>query len=119
MKDEIKEILELLNLNRVAISNGICRVKDFMSREQINKLLDYITNLQEENKTLKELNICVGCNNNPDYKSRNEKAIKYIRQHSCIVRTKDNDFELDLYLQGNNTEELLNILEGENNEKTN
>ena len=31
---------------------------------------DRIKELEEENKTLKELNVCVGCNNNPDYKTR-------------------------------------------------
>ena len=52
MNKEIKEILDLLNFNRDTISNGTCRVEDFASREQIIKLLDYITNLQQENERL-------------------------------------------------------------------
>ena len=57
MEDKIKEILDLLNFNRDTISNGTCRVEDFMSRDEIIKLLDYITNLQEENEIIhKDLN---------------------------------------------------------------
>lgn len=53
MNQEIKEILDLLNFNKDTILNRTCRVEDFMSREQIIKLLDYITNLQQENEKLK------------------------------------------------------------------
>ena len=43
-----------------------------------NLLFSYICELEEENKKLKELNVCVGCDNNTDYKSRNEKALEVI-----------------------------------------
>ena len=50
MKDEIKEILDDLdyavNRKRGTIT---------LNQKDINLLLDYITNLQEENKRLKEL----------------------------------------------------------------
>lgn len=55
MSDEIKETLNLLNFNRDSISNGTCRVEDFMSREQVIKLLDYIINLQQENERLNNI----------------------------------------------------------------
>lgn len=72
------------------------------------KLGNYIKELEEENKTLKELNVCVGCDNNPDYKSRIDKAIDYIierydYQSHALTHTFDKD----------NVRELLKILKGE------
>ena len=69
--------------------------------KKLNSILDYIDELEEENKTLKELNVCVGCNNNPDYKSRIDKAIKLL---------KEDYFEDG---SGNNVEEVIKILKGE------
>lgn len=46
MKDEIKEILDILKTDMIHIR---------LFKEDREKLLDYITNLQEENKRLKEL----------------------------------------------------------------
>lgn len=67
--------------------------------------------LEEENNELKELNVCVGCDNNPDYKSRILKAIEYIierydYQGHALTHTFDKD----------NVRELLKILKGEKNE---
>ena len=45
------------------------------------RLLDYITNLQEENKVLKELNVCVGCKNNLSLQERIDKAIELLNRH--------------------------------------
>ena len=55
MSEEIKEILEYLS-NKENDLKGInfLRYQD-LSRGQINLLLDYITNLQEENEKLKEI----------------------------------------------------------------
>ena len=47
--------------------------------EQLEK---QVKELEEENNTLKELNVCVGCDNNPDYKSRIDKAIEYIEENT-------------------------------------
>ena len=63
-----------------------------------------IKELEEENKTLKELNVCVGCNNNPDYKTRIDKAIKYIKEGQSMTSTKQ------VYISG---VDLLKILKGE------
>ena len=41
-----------------------------LRNDLIDKLQNKIKELEEENKTLKELNVCVGCDNNPDYKTR-------------------------------------------------
>ena len=68
MKNEIKEMLELHIKNEI----------DLLPKNQ-KKVLDCITNLQEENERLKLeketikrwYNLC---------KSRNEKAIEYIKQ---------------------------------------
>ena len=119
MKDEIKEILEALKLH-----NDI--VKEYpltLSIEEQKILLDYITNLQEENKRLKEIieNLTTMTVNGDRtqikntaqykldiYKSRNEKAIEYIKSYK-------NDYapyELSDY----NIRELLNILNGDDEE---
>ena len=83
MKDEIKEILE----------ESIYNNYDLHTSEK-KKLLDYITNLQEENERLKEivenLTTMTVCGDGKQikntaqykldiYKSRNEKAIEYCR----------------------------------------
>lgn len=57
MKDEIKEILDYFRKYATIRENTM-----------ITEIEDYITNLQEENEILKEMNVCVGCNNNSDYK---------------------------------------------------
>ena len=54
MKDGIKEILENLK-NKSFGEYELEYVDDVISRKDIKLLLDYITNLQEENKRLKEL----------------------------------------------------------------
>ncbi len=92
MNDEIKEIIEssrkIIKSNR---ENGFDRI--IMLGDDIDKLLDYITNLQQENERLKEENKHIFANVNDDellrsnamnwaeaqdYKSRIEKAVEYI-----------------------------------------
>ena len=114
MKDEIKEILDKLRetadypkLNYSSYDksynetiDNVAMIKSFACKQ----LLDYITNLQEENERLKVdketikrwYNLC---------KSRNEKAIEYIKE--------------DMYGEPNELyglvdgEHLLNILGGD------
>lgn len=86
---------------------------DIITLEELHNLSDYITNLQKENRTLKELNACVGCNNNPDYKSRIDKAVEYIKEY-CI----DDEFYINLTNKEKHIIEVLNILQSENNEKS-
>lgn len=141
MTEEIKEILDLLNFNKDTISNGTCRVEDFMSREQIIKLLDYITNLQQENKEYsmifdtfskrpyahkyleekkKELNnnkiICLDSEmvykDYYDYKSRCEKAIKYINNNKLYDFDYDKEELFEIVSDKIAKEYLLNILNG-------
>ena len=112
MKDEIKEILDRLErIDHKEYSGGFEFAdggsfnEDCRCFEERKKLANYITNLQEENKILKELNICVGCNNNPDYKSRIEKAINYIKVQQKIFR------DYDIVIE-NQLKNLLEILQG-------
>jgi hypothetical protein len=96
-----RRIMALLELDDKVykIPNKVMKAFEDMS--------DYINDLKEENKTLKELNVCVGCDNNPDYKSRIDKAIDYIIERydykgHALTHTFDKD----------NVRELLNILKG-------
>ena len=75
---------------------------------------DRIKELEEENERLKELNVCVGCNNNPDYKSRIDEAIKYIKDNVAVYSfgNKSEDYahwEFD----DSNIQDLLQILNTE------
>lgn len=133
MKDEIKEIIDRLeridHKEYIAFEFADSATFDEMARcfEERKKLADYITNLQEENeglhtriKTIKRRRkaqtakmrkyreeITNKQNSIVDYKSRNEKANEYIKEHT-------NNFVeyLDVY----ETKELSNILEGDKDE---
>ena len=76
MNDEIKEILD--NLEDIGF------MYKRIALEDINKLLDYITNLQQENEKLLSENITIkNVRNMVDetiYKSRVEKAVEYIKE---------------------------------------
>ena len=117
MKDEIKEILQTLD----GIASG-----DWIQLlpKEANKLLDYITNLQEENNKLKEnaehndkvVNKTKW--NKMIYKSRCEKAIEFVKKESKICYTNKITDE-PLKVIGNfmwHTDKLLNILQGEDKE---
>ena len=83
MKDEIKEILD-----NIKNKYEDYYVQDIVSGNDLKQLLDYITNLQQENKILKENAIHndkvvdKAKWNEMLYKSRNEKAIEYIKYHT-------------------------------------
>ena len=86
MKDDIKEIDRIIiNVKRKLQFSSERRFVELFNKDEIHKLLDYITNLQEENdKLLKQLeNISLDeatiradiLLEQQDYKTRNEKAI--------------------------------------------
>ena len=115
MNDEIKEILKEIECYR---NEELCLI--FLSREESNALLDYITNLQQENERLKEENKHIFANVNDDellisnamnyaeardYKSRCEKAIEYIKGTTFFGLRSGKTF-MSKYLN-----DLLNILQ--------
>lgn len=55
MNEEIKKILDYLK-NNTFIPDETKRKYKILHRDEVNRLLNYITNLQEENKKLKETN---------------------------------------------------------------
>lgn len=105
MNDELKEILHYLK-----IENGHCSSE--LSYEETRLLLDYITNLQQENQDLSRVCELYGKSlynaELTDYKSRIEKAVEYIKE--------------DMYSEPNELyglidgEHLLNILNGRSDE---
>ena len=118
MKDEIKEIkldhfkdLEELKQN---VENWIATDEMYWERwfglYDIKALLDCITNLQEEYEDLKIDNKRLQ-HNEKVFKSRNEKAIKLLKEAGCYDE-KTNTFCDDVWEE---LPELLNILQGENN----
>lgn len=107
MNDEIKEILD-----NIKNKYEDYYVQDIVSGNDLKQLLDYITNLQQENERLKENNLDMQeemartwqkCD---DYKSRCEKAIEYIK--NCEIVDKDKRYPL---LEEQFGEDLLNILQ--------
>lgn len=126
MKDEIKEIkVNKANKSITFINNGIA----FSQFGVADEILDLITNLQEENRILKETNVycnrtdCSGrikdsrkydsvYQEKEDYKSRNEKAIKLLKEAGCYDE-KTNTFCDDVWEE---LSKLLNILQGEDKE---
>ena len=125
MKDEIKKILE--NVKKCC---DITKDQSFTvyQRQDILALLDYITNLQEENERLKEnmkikdntilinynkdtkeytldrknyYKINKRLNERLDYKSRNEKAVEFIKENDGYAISRN-------YYDN----KLLNILNG-------
>ena len=99
MNNEIKEILEQLK-QHISI----------VSIEDEDLLLDYITNLQEENIHLDKVNCQLRKKiNNDTYKSRNEKAIEYCNKEiGNIIAYFD-------YVDTKDLENVRKILQGEDN----
>ena len=119
MKDEIKEILDSM---KDEIEGILARLSQYVItpdvRQDFDELLDYITNLEQENESInEELNnitdyakdleqenrnlkfILSGHweeeHNNAKivsvdtYKSRIDKAVEYIKEHNCIATNKE------------------------------
>ena len=112
MKDETKEMLQEIK-ETVDDYLKIYKLEDDMMYDTINykasqwyALLDYITNLQEENRQTKLLKERYQLEKE-DYKSRIEKAIEYINKYPCETWYYAKDRQLIL-----RQDELLNILQG-------
>lgn len=139
MNDEIKEIDRIIiNVKRKLQFSPDRRFVELFNKEDIQQLLDYITNLQEENERLKELvnpktQIFIDTQDMEerygeelykeylekqvkDYKSRIEKAVEYIENTPLYETTYDYNMEEELEIQNVSDEtasnKLLDILNG-------
>lgn len=117
MNNDIKEILD--KLNKLCYDDYCLEFSvDYIERKEEKLLLDYITNLQEENKRLKEENKMTDEQiektlefvSEHIYKSRIDKAIEYINNHCLCEYKPDVDLGYDNYENIDN--DLLNILQG-------
>ena len=122
MKGEIKEILDWLKDEDIYIEEIGYQYKRISLRES-KLLLDYITNLQEENERLKEdirkdevyfktFELAEECDQKQDiidtYKSRNEKAIEILNEGlKELDKRGRNEVYIEEYL-----ENALDILKG-------
>lgn len=132
MKDEIKEILDKL---KDSVDNPIIDVPTMdgtdsepmgntvlLEPNESKILLDYITNLQEENKELNDDNIWWNNRfkavqrNYKDYKSRNKKAIEFIEENLTFYITIGGTDERKLIGYNKAFDELLKILKGSEKE---
>ena len=107
-------MIEEILINNIKNEIETTKEKDFaLCIEQWKQLLVYITNLQQENETLKaKLEIGKTCGFCPyyDYKSRCKKAIEYIHKYTYNPSQTINDERLEV-----NPKYLLNILKGSDN----
>ena len=130
MNDEIKEILEYF---KVGIDKLCISKPDFsISYNDVKILLDYITNLQQENERLdthlgelqnaidiiaKLLGVPEGMcvedvyDKVKDYKSRIEKAVAYIKEQYKWIEESDERWQPVL-----DNKKILNILNGRSDE---
>ena len=120
MNDEIKEILayfeEYVKIIDMHDSEPMLNWKD------LKIVLDYITNLQQENEGLKQANKILE-ENWLHYMKCCEKAIEYIKYNDDSLYTYEPDYDyeenlVDNYEPSNFREDLLNILQNgsDNNE---
>lgn len=109
MSDEIKEILKCM--------------KNYGSTTEL-ALLDYITNLQQENEELKknqryykngvfslEYDKETMSDMIDDYKSRWEKALEYINKHKAHLHHSFDEPDCDYWIS-TNPQDIINILNG-------
>ena len=103
MKDEIKEKIDDIfwEVKKHPMDSDY-----LVKKEEMELLLDYITNLQEEIERQSKAQVILDNQiaEMYDYKTRNEKAIEHIKQNiknDTFTEWYDGDFE-----------ELLNILQG-------
>lgn len=109
MTNEIKEILEYLKDIKTYSRDEIGYYKDLYG-SQIDVLLEYITNLHEEIERQEKSQVILD-NQNAELQGRIDKAIEYIKEH-CI----DDDFYINLTNKEKHIFDVLNILQGEDNE---
>ncbi len=105
--EEIKEILNELQRRNDRYNYFIKEDVSFSDEDyQAHLLLDYITNLQQENERVNQYidfykDLIEKQNKSlEDYKSRNEKALKYVRETRLPISMAN---------------DLLNILQGSEN----
>lgn len=127
MNEEIKEILQ--EVNKIIDNTSYNEDITYFEVSHISKLLDYITNLQQENERLKEENksyqeypfiiiekngvICSKNQEIEDYKSRCEKANTYINEE--IKKIQEHQYSTGV----RRLNKIQNILNGSDENETN
>ena len=110
------EINEILDIEKYRNKNGYVENINLLPSE-IHKLLDYITNLQEENKKLETtLNAWAEAAKDEEkrkyeFMGRNKKAIEYIFNTLC-----DSKAMVRKDISGKEIDNLIHILEGSDKE---
>lgn len=106
MNNEIKEILDNIEVNELKYHKWYCSVE----KDNMQKILDYITNLQQENERLKAIKPCMlnfqECYVVKDYKSRCEKAIEELKswQLDCNYSKENEIYQYIINILQNGSE---------------
>ena len=101
MNDEIKEILDILKTDMIHIR---------LFKEDREELLNYITNLQNENKKIAQQHIYT-LDKLMEEQTKNENAIEYIKEHISYERGEYGFYRHHLY-NNFSKKDLLKILQG-------
>ncbi len=111
MSEEIKKTLEDVKRHLDYLeATKQCSIRD----NEMKVMYNYITNLRKENQILKENAehndkvVDKAKWNEMIYKSRNEKAIEFIKNETEDLANKIDDYAISKYLK----RDLLNILQG-------
>ena len=111
MNNEIKEILDDLGNKNNYIEEFGCQYKR-ISLYDCFQLLDYITNLQEENVLIKSVNKLVS-EKIQEYKQRIDGAIEYIKQRTEFG---EYNYAFPSVLNQDEVRKIRNILQGSDKE---
>ena len=103
MNDDFKNYIQLLIDNKDKIKH--------LPERDIHNLLDYITNLQQENEMLKDAqnNFEKQFIKEMDYKTRCDKAIKYINNHFLYHYGSEKE---PIVFEDDYIDKIADILEG-------
>lgn len=105
MSDEIKEIVDDLIKNRDKLVRGFYFPEDLLGTLDLIKLIDYITNLQNENERLRTV-----LNGSEE---KRKKAIEYITNNKLYTFKYDDEELFEITTDKIAKDNLLKILGGD------
>lgn len=116
----IKEILDYLQDKDNYIEElGVAYKRIHINNGDLKLLLDYITNLQQENQDLSRICELYGKSlynaELTDYKSRIEKAVEYLDKHKIELSHSFDEPDCDYWI-ATNPQDIIDILNGRSDE---
>ena len=123
MNEKLLEYFKSDDIHLVQCEHKWCNAYGYEKSQMKKDLIDYITNLQQENEELNRM--CELYRNSlynaelSDYKSRFEKANEWIDKHQQIIENMRKEKFYILNLGVDDLKEFKNILNGSDENETN